>query len=174
MTLVAKGSTSRSYFERVMINKFVDIEGGVEIQRIHVVDLLKHRCIRREPWEQMCPTNDGVNMNDAHVAHTSAGGFRLHDPLASAGIWFVARRVPTNKRTRVIGTVVRESEEEIDTCHKKPLQSKAIRVPYIDENTIPAWTRDVTPRPERCRADNLSVHPSRARWVAWCTKRCSS
>ena len=45
-----RGCTSEGYFERVMINEFVDREGGVEIEGVHIVDLPVDRGIRWEPW----------------------------------------------------------------------------------------------------------------------------
>ena len=45
MTLVAKEGTSKGYFERVMINKFVDIEGGIEVKDVRVVDFPIDRCV---------------------------------------------------------------------------------------------------------------------------------
>ena len=37
--------TSESYFEGVRIDKFVHIEGGVNIKSVHVVNLPVDRCI---------------------------------------------------------------------------------------------------------------------------------
>lgn len=97
--------------------------------------------------------------------------FWLYDPIASIGIRFAARRIPVHECTWVIYTAMRKSEKEIDTRHKKPLHS-LFRTSHVNKYTIPTWARDVTPWPERCGANDLSVHPSRAGWVAWRTECC--
>ena len=89
MILVTRGDTSKSYLECVMIDKFVDIEGGVDVENIHIVDFPIYRRIRQESWKQVCSSNDGIKVDDACVACTSASGFWSHHPEASGSIWFV-------------------------------------------------------------------------------------
>ena len=73
-------STSKHYFECVMVDIPVDIEGGVYIENVRIVDLPVYRRVGGESWEQMCAANDGVNVDDTHVACALAGGFGLHYP----------------------------------------------------------------------------------------------
>ena len=75
----------------MVIDKFVDIEGGEKVKNVRVIDLPVDRHIRWEPWEQVCPVNNGVNVNDAHVAPSLASGFRLYNPQAGTSVWFTAR-----------------------------------------------------------------------------------
>ena len=108
---MVNGSTSKDYFECVMINKSVDIEGGEDVQSIHVIDLPVYRCLRREPREQVRSANDGVDVYDTHMTCPPADGLRLHNPQAGTGIRLIARGVPVHKRTLVISTIVREPEK---------------------------------------------------------------
>jgi hypothetical protein len=62
----------------MVIDKFVHIEGSVDVENIHVIDLPIDRCIRRELREQMRTTNNGVKMDDTHVACSPMGGFRVY------------------------------------------------------------------------------------------------
>lgn len=110
---------SKGYFEGMMINEFVDIEGGVDIKNIHIFNFMIDGCIRWELREKMCAASNGVDVDNAGVAHSLAGEFWLYDPHASIGFGFVAHQVPTDKRTRVVDTVVRESKKEVDMCNKK-------------------------------------------------------
>ena len=95
----------------MMIDKFVDIEGGVDVQNICIVNFAVYRDVRWEPGKEMCPTNDRVDMDDAHLARALAGSLRLYYPKAGAGIWLVICRIPMYERTRVINATIREPEE---------------------------------------------------------------
>ena len=75
-----EGSTSKDYFERMMVNVLIDIEGGVQIKNVQIINLPVYWHIRGESWQQVCTANDGVNVNDAHVAHASVGGLGLDYP----------------------------------------------------------------------------------------------
>ena len=110
---------SKGYFKGVMINEFVDIEGRVDVKNIHIINFAVDGGIQWELREKMCAASNGVNVDNAGVAHSLAGEFRLYDPHSSIRFGFVAHRVPTDKCTRVVDTVVREPEKEVDTCNKK-------------------------------------------------------
>ena len=75
----------------MVIDEFVYIEGSVDIESIHVIDLAVDRCIRRELREQMCTADNGVEMDDTHVACSPGGGFRVYNPHAGTGIGFATR-----------------------------------------------------------------------------------
>ena len=89
-----------------MIDKIVDIEQHIDIQNICIIDLPVDRRIRREPGEEMCPTNDGVEMDDTHVTHPLMGGFWLYNPQASGGVRFITCRVPTHECAWVVNALV--------------------------------------------------------------------
>jgi hypothetical protein len=80
---------SKGYFEGMMIDEFVDIEGGVDVKSIHVINFAVDRRIRWEPREKVRATSDGVNVDNAGVAHSLTGEFRLYNPHASVGVRFV-------------------------------------------------------------------------------------
>lgn len=112
-------------------------------------------------------------MDDTRVACSLTGEFWLNNPITSAGVWFVACRVPMHQGTRVVDIVVRKPKEEVNPCDKEPSHPDTLGVSHIDENTVPAWARDVAHGPERCRANDLPVHSSGARRIARCAKcRC--
>ena len=75
----------------MVIDEFVYIEGSVDVKSIHVIDLAVDRCIRWEIREQMCTADNGVKMDDAHVARSPGGGFRVYNPHASTGVGFATR-----------------------------------------------------------------------------------
>ena len=64
----------------MVIDKLVYIEGGEEVESVHVINFPVDRHIGREPREKMGPTNDGVRVDDTHVPHPLTSGLRLHDP----------------------------------------------------------------------------------------------
>ena len=155
-----------------MVNKLVDIEGGVDIKNVHIIDLPIYWGIRWESRKQVRTSNDGAKMDDTHVACTSMSGFRSHHPVASGGILFITSWVPVDQCAWVVDAVVWKLEEEVNSCYKETLHSNILWVSDIDEDTISAWARNVALQPRRHGVDDLTIHPSRARWVAWCTEYC--
>jgi hypothetical protein len=166
-----RSDTLKGYFKRVMVNILVDIERGVNVQNIRVVDLPVDWRIRWELRKQMGPANDSVEMDDTHVARSCAGRFGLHDPQTGVGIRFVARGIPTYERTRVVDTVMRKFEEKINSRHEECSHPYALRVSHTNKNTVPTWSGDVTSWPEGCGPDDLSIHTSRAGGITWCAER---
>ena len=75
-----EGSTSKDYFECVMVNVPIDIEGGVQIKNVRIINLPVYWRVRGESWQQVCTANNGVDVNDAHVVHASAGRLGLDYP----------------------------------------------------------------------------------------------
>jgi hypothetical protein len=70
---------------------------------------------------------------------------------------------------RVADSAVRKSKKKVDTGNEEPLHP-IIRISHINKDAVPTWARDITPWPERSRADYFSVHSAGTRWVTWGTE----
>ena len=63
--------------------------------------------------------NDGVKVNDAHVACPLVSQFWVYDPHTGASVWFATHCVPVDEGTGVVSAIMRKLEKEMYVCHKE-------------------------------------------------------
>ena len=110
----------KGYFEGMVINVLVYIKGLKYVECLSVIDLSIHLSVRGEPREQMSTTDDGIQVDDAHVpVGMTTGVLRFDDPQPGGTVGLSANHsIPMDEGAWILHAGKRELKEKVNTGYQ--------------------------------------------------------